>query len=322
MMAQDGPPQAAPAENSLTQFVNMDAKDTATKLTLLQQEVYQEEVQTAIVRFTLQYGSTVHIEPIEFPSTDLATIPGYVFTPAQMQPGKKYPAIVFVHGGFHTRFTSYFFKIIATAVQKGYVAIFPDYRGSLGYGSIHYENSYGTADVGDVFASADWIASQPYVDPARLGIVGHSRGGMVTLLAIEQAPKKFKVATEIAGLVDFLAYMAYKPEFRRQEVAREPQFGGMTPDKNLAAYIKISPIDHVQDIQTPLLVMGNTFDQTVPFELHGGRLVDLLKADGKVYEEKLYKDAPGGHMFPFADTEQGRDVFARVFEWNAKYLNP
>jgi dipeptidyl aminopeptidase/acylaminoacyl peptidase len=313
---------AAPQGNNLTQFSNMDAKDTAAQLTLLQQELYQEELSTAIIRFTLQYGNTVHLESVNFPSTGLEVIPGYVFTPTNLQSGKKYPGIVFVHGGFHDRLDTYFFKMIATAVSKGYVVMFPDYRGSSGYGDIHYANSYGTTDVADVLASADFLGKLSYVDPDRLGIVGHSRGGMVTLLAIEQAPKKFKVATEIAGLVDFIAYMSYKPDWRRSEVAREPQFHGMGPDKNLGAYIKVSPMSHVKDIETPLLVLANTFDETVPLDLHSGRLIDLLKGDGKVYESHIYTDAPGGHMFPFADTEEGRDVFARVFEWTGKYLKP
>lgn len=316
--AQDAPATPPPA---LTQFSNMDAADSASKLTLITQELYQEEVQTSILRFQMEYAATVHLEAVDFPS-GLATIPGYVFTPAHIQPGKRYPALVFVHGGFHDRFEPYFFKMIAAAVEKGYVAIFPDYRGSSGYGGDHYENSYGTTDVADVLASADWLSKQAYVDSSRMGIIGHSRGGMATLLALEQAPTRFKVATEIAGLVDFIAYMAYKPEWRRQEVAKEPQFHGLTPDKSLAPYLKVSPMSHVRDIQTPLLVMGNTFDETVPFDLHGGRLVQLLKADNKVFEEKVYTNAPGGHMFPFAATSEGKDLFEHVFAWMGKYLNP
>ncbi len=310
------------AKQDLTQFVNMDAKDTATKLNLIQQDLYQEELSTAVIRFILEYGNKVHLEDVEFPSTDLSVVPGYLFTPVNMESGKTYPGLVFVHGGFHDRFDTYFFKMIAAAVAHGYVVMFPDYRGSSGYGDIHYQNSYGTTDVADVLSSADFLAKQSYVDPNRLGIVGHSRGGMVTVLAIERAPKKFKVAVEIAGLMDFLAYMSYKPDFRRQEVAREPEFKGQLPDTNLAPYLAVSPINHVNDIQTPLLVLGNSFDQTVPFALHSGRLIDLLKADGKVYDAHVYQNAPGGHMFPFANTEQGRDVFKRTFEWLDKYLKP
>ncbi|MGI8745870.1 MAG: prolyl oligopeptidase family serine peptidase [Bryobacteraceae bacterium] len=68
------------------------------------------------------------------------------------------------------------------------MVIFPDYRGSSGYGTNHYQNAYGTTDVADVIAAGQYLAKRDYVDPNRMGIVGHSRGGMVTLLATERAP--------------------------------------------------------------------------------------------------------------------------------------
>ena len=310
-----------PRKEGLDKFLNMDAKDVETKLAVIQHEVYASEVFGTVMMFHQQFGARVRTERVDFPS-GLELIPGYVFTSQTLDRSKKSPAIVLVHGGFHSRIEPYFFKTIDTLVAKGYVVMFPEYRGSSGYGEAHYRNSYGDTDVTDTLASADFIARLPYVDPARLGIVGHSRGGMVTLLAIERSPKKFKVAVEIAGLVDFLAYMAYKPEYRRQEVANEPQFKGQTPDRNLTAYMRISPVNFVKDIETPLLVLANTFDGTVPLDLHSGRLIELLKAHNKVHESFIYKDAPGGHMFPFGDTDEGRDVHKRVIEWTAKYLKP
>lgn len=312
---------AAPKKDALDQFINIDAKDTATRLTVLQNEIYQLAVANAIIRFNQQYGSRVHLEAVDFAS-GLELIPGYVFTPQNMVKGKKYPAIVWVHGGFHDRFDKYYFKLFDEAISRGFVLIFPEYRGSAGYGEPHYQNSYGNTDVLDSLASADYIAKLPYVAADRMAIVGHSRGGMVTLLAIEKAPSKFKAAVEIAGLVDFVAYMSYKPEWRRQEVARDAQFNGQTPDKNLAAYLKVSPINFVKEIQTPLLVLANTFDKSVPFELHSKRLMELLTAHGKVFESHIYKDAPGDHMFLFADTDEARDVAKRTFDFLTKHLKP
>lgn len=320
LAAQSNTPQ--PSSDQLTQFSNMDSKETSGQLSRVLQELYQEELVTDIVAFQLQYGSSVHLRQVMFPSTNLSLIPGYIVTPKDLTAGKKYPGVVLVHGGFHDHFDTYMFNFIVSIVEHGYVVMFPDYRGSAGYGEIHYQNSYGTTDVADVLSSADFLSGQPEVDASRIGIVGHSRGGMVTLLAIEQQPTKFKAAVEIAGLVDFLAYMSYKPDFRRAEVAKEPEFGGELPGKNLSAYMKISPINYVNQIQAPLLVLANTFDQTVPFQLHSGRLIDLLKADGKVFEQHVYTDAPGGHMFPFGDTEQGHDVVRRTLAWLDKYLKP
>jgi len=308
-------------KDALQKFLNMDAKDVDTKLTVVQHEIYQLAVALAISNFNQQYGSRVNLEPVEFAS-GLELIPGYVFTPKEMVKGRRYPAIVWVHGGFHDRFDKYYFKLIDEAVRRGFVVIFPEYRGSSGYGEPHYQNSYGTTDVADSLASADFVAKLPYVDPERLAIAGHSRGGMVTVGAIQKQPKRFKAAVEIAGLVDFVAFMGYKPEYRRQEIAKEAQFGGKTPDKNLGAYLKVSPINFVNQIQTPILVLANSFDKSVPFELHSKRLIELLRSYGKTYESHVYQDAPGGHMFLFADTDEAKNVAKRTFDFIAKYLRP
>jgi dipeptidyl aminopeptidase/acylaminoacyl peptidase len=161
-----------------------------------------------------------------------------------------------------------------------------------------------------------------YVDADRLGIIGHSRGGMLTVRALEVAPKRFKVGVEIAGLVDFLAYMAYKPDYRRNEIAKEKLFGGKLPSATLQPYLDISPITHVDDIQAPLLLMGTTGDDEVPFTLHGGRMIDAMKARGKTFEEKLYDHAPGGHVFLFGDTPEANDCRKRAADYLVRFLKP
>ncbi len=109
--------------------------------------------------------------------------------------------------------------------------MFPEYRGSRGYGAEHYRNDYGVTDTADVIASGDYMAKQAFVDAGRLGVLGQSRGGMTTLLAIAKAPQRFKAAVDIVGLADFVAYMAYKPEYRRVEVAQESaSFKGQLPN--------------------------------------------------------------------------------------------
>ncbi|MDQ2945369.1 MAG: alpha/beta fold hydrolase [Acidobacteriota bacterium] len=302
--------------------VNQEAKDVQTKLELLQQELYQNEQQVMFLNFLYQYQDSIQVHRSLFPSGKVL-VPGYIFAPKQIDRSKKYPGLVVVHGAFHGHLDWRFFDLIDYAVSKGYVVMFPEYRGSSGYGDVHYKNNYGTTDVVDVLASADYLVkSTPYVDPARLGIYGHSRGGMVTLLAIERAPTKFKAAVDVAGLADFVAFMAYKPDFRRAETANDPVFGGKLPAENLAPYMEVSPINHVDKIQTPLFVAATTGDKTVPLTLHSGRLIDALKANNKVHEVKIYDQAPGDHVFLFGDSDERKDLFERTFAFLAKYLKP
>lgn len=320
-MAQKPTKGAPRAEGALTSYINLDAKDAETKLEIIQHEVFEAQQQNIRIEFMLKHGRTTNLDFVQYPSgTEL--IPGYVFTPAAGVPaGERRPAVVVVHGGFHERFNVEWFPLITSLVERGYVVIFPEYRGSRGYGSNHFRNDYGVTDTADVLAAADYVARKPFVDPARLAIVGESRGGMITLLAIQQQPTRFKAAVDVVGLTDFVAYMAYKPEYRRQEVAREnPSFGGKLPNDNLAAYMAVSPINHVDKIQTPLLVMASTGDTIAPITLHTGRLLDALKARNKVFESKIYENAPGGHIFMHGDQPERDDAYARIFAWLDKYV--
>jgi dipeptidyl aminopeptidase/acylaminoacyl peptidase len=310
-------------EGKLDKFINLDAKDTASRLDVIAHTLYEQEQRIITLNFHMEYGERVRLKRVAFASGDRTLVPGYLFTPRQMEKGKRYPGLVMVHGGFHERFDWRWFQLVDAAVAKGYVVIFPEYRGSRGYGANHYRNEYGVTDTADVIASADYLGKQAFADPERIGIVGQSRGGMVTLLAIQKAPTKFKAAVDIVGLTDFVAYMAYKPEYRRQEVARESiYFDGKLPDENLSAYMEVSPLNHVDKIQSPLLVLATTKDKIVPVDLHTGRLLDALKAKGKKHESHIYDDAPGGHVFMDGDTEEQRDAMRRMFEFVGKYLKP
>ncbi len=318
-------PAAEPKEGTLTTFLKSDANDTATKLAAMEQYAFSLRADNTHVLFLLQYGSRVKMERRYYPAntSDHEMIPCAVFTPAAgFKAGAKVPGLVIAHGGLHESLDWRFFRLIVEAVEHGYAVIFPEYHGSMGYGDAIYNNSYGVTDVADILASADYLSRKDYVDPARIGIIGHSRGGMCTTLALERAPKRFQAAVTICPLLDFIAYMAYKPETRRAEIAREAEFGGKLPDKNLPAYLEISPINFVKKIETPLCVLATTGDKIVPVGLNSERMIDLLKANNKTFDSKIYDNAPGGHVYLFGDSPETTDTFKRTFDWLGKYLKP
>lgn len=306
--------------DELKTYLNMDASDANTKLDLIIHTLYEVNQKVITLSFMQRYGDYIKMERAMVPNADHDLIPAWVFTPVNREKGKRYPAVVAVHGGFHYSLDEEFFGYIERFVREGYVVIFPEYGGSRGYGKSHYDaQQYGSGDVSDVLSAAKWFAKKDFVDAKRLGIVGRSRGGMVTLLAIAFEPKLFRAAVNVVGLTDFLMYMAYKPEYRRQIIAQEPQFNGM-PFDNLQAYMDVSPITHVDKVETPLLIHATTYDQTVNHELHTERYIDVLKAHGKKYEYKLYERAPGGHDFIDGDSEESIDSLNRIVEFLDKQL--
>src|SRR5215469_8022220 len=181
--------------------VNQEAKDVETKLELMQQELYAAQQQIMFLSLR-EFTDRMTYRRVLFPSGK-ELVPAYIFTPRSLDSGRQYPGLVIVHGAFHGRLDWRFFDLINYAVARRYIVIFPEYRGSSGYGDQVYKNNYGITDVTDVLAATDYLVkSEPRVDPNRLGIYGHSRGGMVTLVAIERSPNKYKAAVDVAGLAD------------------------------------------------------------------------------------------------------------------------
>jgi len=162
-------------------------------------------------------------------------------------------------------------------LQKGYVVIAPDYRGSIGYGSAWREGAYmdvGGNDAKDAWMVANYLKTLGYVDPERVGVWGLSYGGFFTLIAVTDQPKLFRAAVDVAGVADYAMYY------------EDPYHGGWTasrigtPDQNPAVYAQASPISHVDRLERPLLVLHGTADVNVPY-LHSVRLIDELMKKGK-----------------------------------------
>jgi dipeptidyl aminopeptidase/acylaminoacyl peptidase len=95
---------------------------------------------------------------------------------------KKYPLIVFPHGGVHADFSTYYAHIVRELVAQGYIIVAAEYRGSTGYGKAYYERiDYGGREIQDVKASRDYmIENYSIVDKNKVGIIGWSHGGLIS----------------------------------------------------------------------------------------------------------------------------------------------
>src|SRR6267142_66239 len=113
-------------------------------------------------------------------------IPAFVFQPVKLRGEKSHPAIVWVHENIRGHLYEHYIPYIRDATAKGYLVIAPEDRGSIGYGKAFYDAiDYGGNEVDDVVTAVDVLkARYPHVDPARIGIIGWSHGGMITFLSI------------------------------------------------------------------------------------------------------------------------------------------
>jgi len=138
----------------------------------------------------------------------------YVFIPRDADPSKKYPLLVFPHGGVHASFTTYYTHIIREMVSQGYIVVAAEYRGSTGYGSGLYRRiDYGGLEVEDVDASRLYmIENYEIVDKERVGVIGWSHGGLIGLFCIFDHPEAYRACFAGVPVSDVIARMGYKDD--------------------------------------------------------------------------------------------------------------
>lgn len=249
-------------------------------------------------------------------------IPAYTFIPKKIDRSKKQPLVVFIHGGVHGDFRSSSAHIVKELVEQGYSVIAPDYRGSSGYSRSYYEAiDYGGRENDDIFAARNWmLEAYSFLDPQRVGIIGWSHGGMITLMNIFEHPEAYAVAYAGVPVSDLVARLGYSTEAYRQLFSADYHIGKTVRD-DIMEYRRRSPVFHVAKLATPLLVHTNTNDDDVNV-LEVEHLVEALTAAGKKFEFKKYVDAPGGHTFNRIDTKLARDSRAEIYRFLAPYLKP
>lgn len=255
-------------------------------------------------------------------ATNPVIVNAYTFIPKNLDRARKHPLIVLIHGGVHSNFSSGSAHIVRELIEQRYSVISTDYRGSTGYGRPFYEQiDYGGREVDDVYAGLDWmLENYSFLDAKRVGIMGWSHGGLITLMNIFQHPQSFAVAYAGVPVSDLVARLGYQTESYRAEYSA-PYHIGKTVREDIQEYRRRSPVNHVAKLETPLLIHTNTIDEDVNV-LEVEHLIEALKAAGKKFEYKIYKDAPGGHAFNRLDTKLAKDSRMEVYRFLAGYLHP
>lgn len=246
----------------------------------------------------------------------------YVFIPRDIDPGGKYPLLVFPHGGVHGDFDTYYIHIVREMMAQQYIVVAPEYRGSTGYGKKMYELiDYGGLENADVKASRDYmVENYGFVDSKRVGIIGWSHGGMIALMNVFDYPKDYQVAFAGVPVSDLIARMGYSTDDYRKLFSAKHHIG-QTPRENIEEYRKRSPVWNAHKLQTPLLIHTNTNDDDV-YVVEVEHLINALKAEGKTFEYEIFKDVPGGHSFDRLDTRIARETRIKIYAFLAKHLKP
>jgi dipeptidyl aminopeptidase/acylaminoacyl peptidase len=249
-------------------------------------------------------------EYVQVPSKHGAgTIWGKYYGPKQPEAGKKYPIVMFVHGAGYLqnvddRWPEYFREQMFhnLLVEKGYIVLDLDYRGSEGYGrdwrTAIYRNM-GHPELEDYLDGLDWLAANRQGDKDRAGIYGGSYGGFMAFMALFREPGTFKAGAALRPVTD---WSQYNHEYTSNILN--------TPELDPEAYRISSPINYADKLQDHLLIAHGMIDDNVFFKdsvMLTQRLIELRKDKWEIAPYPLER-----HSFTHPDAWY--DEYRRILE--------
>lgn len=232
-----------------------------------------------------------------------------LYRPARLEPGRKYPVVMFVHGAGYLqnvshRYTPYFREQMFhnLLVQKGYVVLDMDYRASKGYGVKWRSAIYrqmGHPELEDYLDGVNWMVANEQGDANRVGIYGGSYGGFMTLMGLLRAPEVFKSGAALRPVSD---WTTYNHEYTANILN--------TPDIDPEAYKVSSPIEYAQNLQGNLLIAHGMVDDNVFFQdsvRMAQRLIELKKDHWELAPYPMERHS-------FVQPESWYDEYRRIYQ--------
>jgi len=251
------------------------------------------------------------VEELRFPTLDGTEIQTFVYKPQDFNPKRRYPAILWLHGGQESQYDYGFNFRVQLFAANGYVVVMPNVRGSGGRGldfALALNKAYGTKDVEDVIVATDYVIEQGYVDPDRLGVGGWSSGGTLTNFVIAKTDR-FAGAVSGASVGWYTSTYGHDPYYLWWHTELGP------PWKNRDLWDSISPFMYVENITTPTLFIGGEKDWNQPI-IHSEQMYQAMKHLGRETLLVVYPDAHHGirkHSYQ-------KDLLERFLGWFDKYV--
>lgn len=262
---------------------NLESKKL-TKLTdVLNDEIDPEDLVTASV--------------VRFKSFDGVEIPAIYYVPHQASAKNKVPAMVWVHGGPGGQSRQGFSSLIQYIVNSGYAVLAVNNRGSSGYGKTFYQMddlNHGEKDLQDCVEGKNWLKTQEVIDGDKIGIMGGSYGGYMTMAALTYAPEEFNVGVNIFGVTNWMRTLKSIPPY--WESFRESLYKelGDPFSADSVRLKRISPLFHTEKVTKPLIVLQGAQDPRV-LQVESDEIVAGVRKNGVPVEYVLFEDE--GHGF-------------------------
>jgi dipeptidyl aminopeptidase/acylaminoacyl peptidase len=238
----------------------------------------------------------VDSEVVRFASFDGMQIPNILWKPHQASADNKVPAVVLVHGGPGGQTTRAYSYVAQYLANNGYVVLGINNRGSSGYGKTFFaadDGKHGREPLWDCIEAKKWLQAQDYVDAERIGIMGGSYGGYMTLAALAFHPEEFDVGVNIFGVSNWLRTLESIPPY--WESFRQALYAEIGhPETDREFLIATSPLFHADRIVKPLIVLQGANDPRV-IQAESDDIVAAVRANGVPVDYVLFDDE--GHGF-------------------------
>ena len=252
-------------------------------------------------------------EYVKFKSKDGMLVSGFLYKPIDYVPGKKYPTLLRPHGGPVWAYYEEFSHLAQLFAANGYAVLFPNPRGSTGYGQAYAQAIYadwGHRDYEDDMAMVDYAVAQGVADPDKLGVLGWSYGAISTDFIVAKTPR-FKAGISGAGSAWFYAMYGHDEYI----FDYNNELGYPWVKENQAVWERVSAFYQVDKIRTPMLFMGGDSDWNVPI-LGGEQMYQALKTLGRETELVVYPGEPHEFNVP----SHLKDRLQRYLAWFAHYV--
>jgi dipeptidyl aminopeptidase/acylaminoacyl peptidase len=255
---------------------------------------------------------------VRYKSFDGLEIPAIYYKPLTASATNKVPALVWVHGGPGGQSRVGYSSFIQYLVNHGYAVLMVNNRGSSGYGKSFFkmdDQNHGEKDLQDCIYGKKHLQSLDYIDKERIGIIGGSYGGYMTMAAMTFAPDEFKTGVNIFGVTNWLRTLKFIPPY--WESFRKALYAEMG-DPNTADSVRlerISPLFHAQNVKNPIMVLQGANDPRV-LQVESDEIVAAVKKNNVPAEYMVFPDE--GHGFVKKENEM--KGYSGVLAFLDKYL--
>ena len=241
--------------------------------------------------------SLVKAEVVRYQSFDGLEVPAIYYKPLIASTQNKVPALVWVHGGPGGQSRMNFNPLIQYLTNSGYAILAVNNRGSSGYGKNFYkmdDKNHGDKDLQDCIWGKKWLQQQDYIDPERIGIIGGSYGGYMTMAAMTFTPDEFKAGVNIFGVTNWIRTLKSIPPF--WEASRKALYNelGDPYSQDSIRLKKISPLFHAKQVKNPVMVLQGANDPRV-LQVESDEIVAELMKNKIPVEYVIFEDE--GHGF-------------------------